>query len=143
MNSLKFHPGPFTACGQATPGSLPARRPAACPPSSTSLDTSRHTIGCTRQQARTGRGIHGLPKVSCGPTMPDPYMPCGRATPQMALRPFGGGPSTGWAACGRLLPPWIPHAVRACSPTLCSCVAKQQKRADRHATESLKAAPKS
>jgi hypothetical protein len=24
-------------------------------------------------QARTGRGIHGLPKVSCGPAMPNPY----------------------------------------------------------------------
>jgi hypothetical protein len=32
--------------------------------------------------------------------MPDPYMPCGRATPQ--------------TACGRLLPPWIPLPVRAC-----------------------------
>jgi hypothetical protein len=42
-------------------------------------------------QARTGRGIHGLPKVSYGPAMPDPYMPCGRATPQTPLRPFGGG----------------------------------------------------
>jgi hypothetical protein len=28
-------------------------------------------------QARTGRGIHGLPKVSCGPVMPDPYTPFG------------------------------------------------------------------
>ena len=44
-------------------------------------------------QARTGRGIHGLPKVSCGPAMPDPYTPCGRATPQTALRPFGGWPA--------------------------------------------------
>jgi hypothetical protein len=30
-------------------------------------------------QARTGRGIHGLPRVSYGPAMPYPYMPCGRA----------------------------------------------------------------
>jgi hypothetical protein len=29
----------------------------------------------------TGRGIHGLPKVSCGP--------CRRATPQTALRSYG------------------------------------------------------
>jgi hypothetical protein len=37
-------------------------------------------------QARTGKGIHGLRKVSCGPAMTDPYMPCGRATPQTAVR---------------------------------------------------------
>jgi hypothetical protein len=36
-------------------------------------------------QARTGRGIHGLPKVSRGPAKPDPYALCGRATPQTAL----------------------------------------------------------
>jgi hypothetical protein len=36
------------------------------------------------EQARTGRGIHGLPKVSPRPAMPIPY------TPQTALRPFGG-----------------------------------------------------
>jgi hypothetical protein len=59
-------------------------------------------------QARTGRGIHGLPKVSPQPAMPDPYTPCGRATPQTAVRPAGR------AACGRLLPPWIPLPVRAC-----------------------------
>jgi hypothetical protein len=37
------------------------------------------------KQGRTGKGIHGLPKVSCGPAMPDPYMPCGWATPQTAF----------------------------------------------------------
>jgi hypothetical protein len=31
----------------------------------------------TEPQARTGRGIHGRTKVSCGPAMPDPYAPCG------------------------------------------------------------------
>jgi hypothetical protein len=36
-------------------------------------------------QARTGRGIHGLPKVSPSPAMPKHYMPCG------AGRPAGGG----------------------------------------------------
>jgi hypothetical protein len=51
-------------------------------------------------QARTGRGIHGLPKVSCGPALPDPYTPCGR---------LGGG---------RLLPPWIPLPARACCLTV-------------------------
>jgi hypothetical protein len=39
------------------------------------------------------RGGHGLPKVSCGPAMPKPYTPCGRATPQTALWPFGGWPT--------------------------------------------------
>jgi hypothetical protein len=28
---------------------------------------------------------HGLPKVSLWPAMPDPSMPCGRATPEMAV----------------------------------------------------------
>jgi hypothetical protein len=49
-------------------------------------------------QARTGRGIHGLPKVSCGFAMPDPYTPC--------------SPPARRAACDRLLPNWIPLAVR-------------------------------
>jgi hypothetical protein len=31
-----------------------------------------------------GRGIHGIPKVSPGPAMPDNYTPCGQATPQTA-----------------------------------------------------------
>jgi hypothetical protein len=44
-------------------------------------------------QARTGRGIHGLPKVSPGPAMPNPYTPCGRTTPETALRPFRGWPA--------------------------------------------------
>jgi hypothetical protein len=43
--------------------------------------------------ACTGKHIHGLPKVSYGPAMPNPYTPCGRATPQMALRLFGGWPA--------------------------------------------------
>jgi hypothetical protein len=33
------------------------------------------------------RGGHRLPKVSPGPAMPYPSTPCGRATPQTALRP--------------------------------------------------------
>jgi hypothetical protein len=45
-------------------------------------------------QARTGRGIHGLPKVSPSPVKPNPYTPCGQSTPQTALRPF-----EGWPAC--------------------------------------------
>jgi hypothetical protein len=34
---------------------------------------------------RMGRGGHGIPKVSPGPAMPDPSMPCGQATPQLGL----------------------------------------------------------
>jgi hypothetical protein len=45
------------------------------------------------RQARTGRGIHGLPKVSYGPAMSNPNTPCGRATLQTALRLFGGWPA--------------------------------------------------
>jgi hypothetical protein len=81
-------------------------------------------------QGRMGRSIHELPKVSPKPGMPNPSTPCGGPPPKwpyglmalwpyglMALWPyghFGGGPPTGWVACSHLLPPWIPHAVRAC-----------------------------
>jgi hypothetical protein len=47
----------------------------------------------TPYQARTGRGIYGLPKVSYRLAMADPYTPCGWTTPQTALRPFGGWPA--------------------------------------------------
>jgi hypothetical protein len=51
------------------------------------------------------RGGHGLPKVSLEPTMPYPSLPCGRATPEMALVPF-----QGWLACrvGELQPSSCP-----------------------------------
>jgi hypothetical protein len=44
-------------------------------------------------QARMARSIHGLPKVSPGPTMPNPSTPCGRATPKTASWPFLGLPA--------------------------------------------------
>jgi hypothetical protein len=47
--------------------------------------------GEVHDQARTGRGIHGLPKVSCGPAQPNLYTPCGRATPQTAWTSRSGG----------------------------------------------------
>jgi hypothetical protein len=37
---------------------------------------------------RMARGDHGLPKVSLGPIIPDPSMPCRRATPETALQPL-------------------------------------------------------
>jgi hypothetical protein len=43
-------------------------------------------------QARIARGIHGLPKVSPWPAMPDPSMPCGRAVSGVA-RSQGGRPA--------------------------------------------------
>jgi hypothetical protein len=47
------------------------------------------------------RGIHGLPEGSPGPAQPNPFTPCG---------PVASGR---WRSpCGRLLPPWIPHAIR-------------------------------
>jgi hypothetical protein len=49
---------------------------------------------CDWGQARTARGIHGLPKVSPGPAMPNSFKPCGRATPETALQPFLGWPSS-------------------------------------------------
>jgi hypothetical protein len=39
-------------------------------------------------RACMARGIHGLPKVSPRPAMPDPSRPCRRATPKIALWPF-------------------------------------------------------
>jgi hypothetical protein len=58
-----------------------------------------------KRQARTGRGIHGLPKVSPGPAMPNPYTPCGRVTPQTALRPFWGWPALRAGGLGLSSPP--------------------------------------
>jgi hypothetical protein len=52
------------------------------------------------------RGGIGLPKISPGPTMPYPSIPCGWAT----------GPS-GQAVFGRLLPLWTPHAVTSMTKT--------------------------
>jgi hypothetical protein len=51
------------------------------------------------------RGGRLLPKVSSEPTMPDPFMPCGRAIPETALRLF-----QGWSAhkVGSLLPSSAP-----------------------------------
>jgi len=47
-----------------------------------------------RLHGRMARGGHGLPKVSLGPAMPNPFITCGRATPETAVsrvaRPQGG-----------------------------------------------------
>jgi hypothetical protein len=54
------------------------------PPTSTNV---------TAPHRRMTRGGHGLPKVSPGPTMPEPSTPCGRATPETALWPVQGWPA--------------------------------------------------
>jgi hypothetical protein len=46
-------------------------------------------------QARAGRGIHGLPKVSPSPTMPDPSTPCGHP----------------WTSCGVVGPEWMDRST--------------------------------
>jgi hypothetical protein len=43
------------------------------------------------QQARMAKVIHRLPEVSPGLAMPDPSVPCRRATLETALQPFLGG----------------------------------------------------
>jgi hypothetical protein len=45
------------------------------------------------RHGRMARRGHGLPKVSPGPALPYPSSPCGRATPEMALRPLQRGPA--------------------------------------------------
>jgi hypothetical protein len=47
-----------------------------------------------RVHGRMAGGNHGLPKVSLGPAMPDPSMPCGRASPETTLQLF-----QGWLTC--------------------------------------------
>jgi hypothetical protein len=53
-------------------------------------------------------------KFHPGPTCPTLLRPSGGPAPK---RPYGclrGGPPAERAACGRLLPLWVPHAARAC-----------------------------
>jgi hypothetical protein len=63
--------------------------------------------GETQDQGRMGSGIHGLSdflKFYPGPSSPTLLCPAGRKPPKRLYGRFG-------AACGRLLSPWIPHAV--------------------------------
>jgi hypothetical protein len=39
------------------------------------------------------RSIHGFPKVSPGPSLPDPSTPCGRSIPETTLQTFLGWPA--------------------------------------------------
>jgi hypothetical protein len=59
-------------------------------------------------------GDRGLPKVSLGPAMPF-YALRGGPPLKRPYACFRGDLPAGWAACGRLLPPWTTHAVRLLS----------------------------
>jgi hypothetical protein len=77
-------------------------------------------IPCAADVVLSGMGVRhgggrGLPRVSPGPAMPDPSMPCGRPPLKRPYGRFRGGPPARRAAWGRLLSPWIPHAARFCS----------------------------
>jgi hypothetical protein len=71
------------------------------------------------QYGRMARGGHGLPKVLPGPAMPHPFTPCGRATPETALRLF-----QGWLAhrAGRLRLSSTPLNTRRSIPKIRRCV---------------------
>jgi hypothetical protein len=71
------------------------------------------------RRGRMARGGHGLPKVSLGPAMPDPY---GRFR--------GDLPATGRTACSRLLPVRTPHAVRLCMSSVVSRDVMRRVRSD-------------
>jgi hypothetical protein len=53
-------------------------------------------------------------KFHPGPPCPTLLRPAGGPPPTRPYCRFWGGPPAGQAACGRLLPPWIPDVVRAC-----------------------------
>jgi hypothetical protein len=53
-------------------------------------------------------------KFKPGPPCPTLLRPAGRQPLKQTYSRFRGGPPTGWTACGLLLPPWKPHAVRLC-----------------------------
>jgi len=59
------------------------------------------------------RGGQGLPKVSHGLTMPNLSTPCGRATPEIALRLFQGWPAR---KAGGLRPSSTPLDTSRCTP---------------------------
>jgi hypothetical protein len=82
---------------------------------------------CDGTHERMARGGHGLPRVSPRLAMLNPSMPCGWATPETALWPYGlralgpyglmalwpyGLMACGRAAFGQLLTFWPSHAVR-------------------------------
>jgi hypothetical protein len=53
-------------------------------------------------------------KYHLGLPCPTLLRPAGRQPLKRPYNRFKGGPTTGWAACGRLPPQWTPRAVRLC-----------------------------
>jgi hypothetical protein len=72
-------------------------------------------MSSTPHHGRIARGDHGLPKVSLGPAMLYPCMPCGQATPETALQLF-----QGWLThrVGGLQLSSTPLDTPRCTPTL-------------------------
>jgi hypothetical protein len=66
-----------------------------------------------------GRGGHGVPKVSLGPAMPYPSMPCRLATPETDLHPFQEWPAH---SAGGLRPSSTPLDIPRRTPMLVQLV---------------------
>jgi hypothetical protein len=73
--------------------------------------------GIDRQAIWGGVSTYSL-KFHAGP--PTLIRPAGRPPPKRPYGRLGGGPPTGRAACGHLLPPWIPLPVQACKASFLS-----------------------
>jgi hypothetical protein len=69
-----------------------------------------------RVRARKGVSTDSL-KFHAGSPCSTLTRPAGWPPPKRPYSCLGGGRNAGRSACGRLLPPWIPHAVRACRDT--------------------------
>jgi hypothetical protein len=69
-------------------------------------------------QESISRAIYGLSKVLLGPAMPYHSTPCRRPPLKRHQSRFRGGFLQGRWPAAVLLPPWIPHAIRACAQLL-------------------------
>jgi hypothetical protein len=79
------------------------------------------------RNGRMGRGGHGLPKVSPEPAMPDPSMPCGRATHETALWPFQEWPAH---RVGDLRPSSTSLDTPRCTPMITDKIATENHNFD-------------
>jgi hypothetical protein len=83
-------------------------------PSSSPRDPSALVTQFCPNQAHTAGVSPDSLKFHPGPPCSILLRPVGGPPPKRPYGRFKGVPPTGQAACGRLLPPWIPHAVQAC-----------------------------